>query len=193
METHSRYLEGRLVAAVGDIAAFRGLGDRKAAIVNAANRALLGGGGVDGAIHRAAGPALLEECQALRRSRLPEGLAVGAAVMTAAGRLAVTNVIHTVGPVWRGGNAGEAEKLRSAYRESLRVAERAGIEEVAFPALSTGAFGYPPPLAAAEAGRAISDYFDVSQRPVPSAVYLVFFSQQDADTFAHSSGLVAQS
>ena len=118
------------------------------AIVNAANSSLLGGGGVDGAIHRAAGPELLAACQALRGTDLPHGLAVGAAVATPGFRLPARWVIHTVGPVWRGGGAGEAELLASCYRRSLEVADELGARSVAFPAISTGVYGYPAEAAA---------------------------------------------
>lgn len=116
------------------------------AIVNAANSSLLGGGGVDGAIHRAGGPAILETCRQIveRIGRLPAGQAVA----TPAGRLNAKYVIHTVGPFWSGGDRGEAETLASCHQESIRIAEELLLASIAFPAISTGAYGYPADQAA---------------------------------------------
>jgi O-acetyl-ADP-ribose deacetylase (regulator of RNase III) len=111
------------------------------AIVNAANSSLMGGGGVDGAIHRAGGPAILEECKQIvsRQGRLP----TGQAVITTGGNMKTRHVIHTVGPIWHGGKAGEAGLLSSAYRESLKLAVENGLSSISFPSISTGAYGYP--------------------------------------------------
>ena len=112
------------------------------AVVNAANSSLLGGGGVDGAIHRRGGPEILDECRALRASRYGKGLPTGQAVATTAGKLDARWVIHTVGPVWQGGR-GDPSLLASCHREALRVADELGARTVAFPAISTGVYGWP--------------------------------------------------
>ena len=113
------------------------------AIVNAANSSLMGGGGVDGTIHRRGGPKILEECKVIRAVDWPEGLPTGKAVITSAGNLKAKYVIHTVGPVWEGGSHHESELLADAYRNSLELAVSKALGSIAFPSISTGAYGYP--------------------------------------------------
>jgi len=152
-----------------------------AAIVNAANCSLLGGGGVDGAIHRAGGPAILEECRRIRDRQGP--LPPGEAVLTAAGRLPSRHVIHTVGPVWAGGGRGEAETLARCYRNSLALATAHDLESMAFPSISTGAFGYPVDEAAGVALATVGEVLEAG-----SAVRLVrFVLFSDADLAAYRS------
>ncbi len=156
------------------------------AVVNAANSSLLGGGGVDGAIHRAGGPSLLEECRRIREAQ--GGCPAGEAVITTGGRLPARFVIHTVGPVWRGGARGEPETLASCYRNSLKLAASRGLSSVAFPSISTGIYGYPVELAAPVALAAVSD---VLARD-PAAPALVRFVLFDAATFsAYADSLAA--
>jgi O-acetyl-ADP-ribose deacetylase len=147
------------------------------AIINAANSSLMGGGGVDGAIHRAGGPAILNECRQIiaRIGRLPRGKAV----ITTGGNLKARYVIHTVGPVWHGGNKGEAELLASAYSESLKLAAERNLKSVAFPSISTGAYGYP----VVEAARVALDTVIAFLRDESTSLNEVLFVLYDSNTY----------
>lgn len=147
------------------------------AIVNAANSTLMGGGGVDGAIHRRGGPSILEECKRIRAELLPDGLSAGEAVVTTAGALPARRVVHTVGPIWRGGNADEARLLASAYRNSMRAAAEEGLRTIAFPSISTGAYGYPTEAAASVALRAVIE--EIRANDAFDEVRFVLFSERD--------------
>lgn len=151
------------------------------AIVNAANSTLLGGLGVDGAIHSRGGPAILAACRKLRRTSYPDGLPTGEAVATTAGNLPARYVIHTVGPIWQGGTANEAELLERAYANSLAVAEALACSSLTFPAISTGAYGFPKHLAAETAIRAITNYMQIGKAVLK--IGLVFFHHEDRELF----------
>jgi len=172
------FLDGRVLVTTGDITAVH-----VDVIVNAANSSLLGGGGVDGAIHRRGGPAILDECRELRRTRYPGGLPTGEAVLTTAGHLPARFVAHTVGPIW-GRDEPAATLLASCYRNCLALADEQALESLAFPAISTGVYGYPKDRAAAVASQAIADALGKT-RSIRS-VQLVFFSQGDHDTFVRN-------
>ena len=145
------------------------------AIVNAANSSLMGGGGVDGAIHRAGGPAILAECKQIvaRQGRLP----TGEAVITTGGNLKAKYVIHTVGPVWHGGSKGEPELLASAYTESLKTAAENNLDSVSFPSISTGVYSYPVDQAARIAINAVIAFLSESATSVKEVVFVLFDSR----------------
>ncbi|HBX23586.1 MAG TPA: O-acetyl-ADP-ribose deacetylase [Desulfotomaculum sp.] len=149
------------------------------AIVNAANSSLLGGGGVDGAIHRAGGPQILAACKKIRATK---GLChPGEAVITTGGNLPADHVIHTVGPIWRGGNHGEPDLLRSAYRNSLALARENGLRSISFPSISTGAYRYPKEKAALIAVGVISAFAAANGKP--EEIRMVLFSDQDLQVY----------
>jgi O-acetyl-ADP-ribose deacetylase (regulator of RNase III) len=143
------------------------------AIVNAANSSLMGGRGVDGAIHRRGGPQILEECKKIRVAEWPQGLPTGKAVITGAGKLKAGHVIHTVGPVWRGGNHGEPELLAQAYRNSLKLAASKGLKTIAFPSISTGAYRYPLKDACQIALKAVKEFLE-KEDSLDEVVFVLF-------------------
>jgi O-acetyl-ADP-ribose deacetylase len=153
------------------------------AIVNAANSSLLGGGGVDGAIHRAGGPSILEDCKRIvaEIGRLP----AGKAVITTGGRLSARYVVHTVGPIYSGGKSGEAKTLASCYRESIRIADDHGIQSLAFPSISTGAYLYPVQEAALIAIRSVAEHLPTTTHL--QRVRFVLFSPSDCQTYIRAA------
>jgi len=174
------YLNRRLQAMTGDITKLQ-----VDAVVNAANSSLLGGAGVDGAIHRAGGPSILEACKRLRQTDYKEGLPTGQAVATTAGDLTAEYVIHTVGPVWKGGDEREDDYLAAAYENSLVVAAGRACQTLAFPAISTGVYHFPPDRAARVAFNTIAAH--LRRNTVPRTVYLVFFSDEDYEVFTQEA------
>lgn len=170
------FLAGRVQVVVGDITR-----QDVDAIVNAANSTLLGGGGVDGAIHRSGGPEILKECQEIRRTTYPKGLPTGEAVITTGGNLGAKYVIHTVGPIYGREPSRESELLAACYRNCLSLASQHRVRSLAFPSISTGAYGYPKPEAAKIASKAIVQF--LAQDEQIERVRLVFFLQRDARVF----------
>jgi O-acetyl-ADP-ribose deacetylase (regulator of RNase III) len=172
-------LNGRVFVKTGDITV-----ENTDVIVNAANSSLLGGGGVDGAIHRAAGPTLLEECRKVRQTSHPGGLPAGEAIITKAGNLKCKFVIHTVGPVYKTDITPE-QTLYDCYFKSLTLLKNHRLKSIAFPAISTGVYAYPKEKAAKVSSKALLDFLksdiDIEK------VLLVFFSQKDADIFMKNS------
>lgn len=170
------FFKSRVQVVVGDITK-----QDVEAIVNAANSSLLGGGGVDGAIHRAGGPEILEECREIRRTRFPEGLPAGESVITTGGKLAALYVIHTVGPIYGNQQGKEAELLANCYHNSLTLAVEKNLTSVAFPSISTGVYGYPRAEAAEVSSRTIENFLATDLQL--KEVRLVFFQAPDAEVF----------
>jgi O-acetyl-ADP-ribose deacetylase (regulator of RNase III) len=170
------FLDDRVIVLTDDITR-----QKVDAIVNAANSTLMGGGGVDGAIHRAGGASILEACREIRSTRYPEGLPTGEAVITGGGNLPALHVIHTVGPIYGMHQGSEAELLAACYRNSLALAVKHSLSTIAFPSISTGAYGYPRAEAAAVSSRAIAEFLSSDQQL--SEVRLIFFQPDDAAAF----------
>jgi len=158
------------------------------AIVNAANSSLMGGGGVDGAIHRRGGREILEECKKIRATQWPDGLPTGKAVITTGGNLKARYVIHTVGPIWSGGTKGEPELLASAYRSSLELAKERGIKSIAFPSISTGAYRFPIEKAARIAISTVRDFLE-KERGIDE-VRFVLFTPSDFEVYSEAAKAV---
>lgn len=175
-EQEQTFLDGRVVVVVGDITR-----ENVDAIVNAANSTLLGGGGVDGAIHRSGGPLVLDDCREIRRTQYPNGLPTGEAVITTAGNLLARYVIHTVGPIYGQHDGRDAELLAACYQNSLALAVQHSLTSIAYPAISTGVFGYPPSEAAAVSSAAVKEFLEDNQ--AFKEVRLIFFQRHDADAF----------
>jgi O-acetyl-ADP-ribose deacetylase len=170
------FLAGRVLVLVGDITQ-----QDVTAIVNAANSTLLGGDGVDGAIHRAGGPKILEECKQIRKTVYPDGLPTGHAVLTTGGNLPARHVIHTVGPIYGREPERESELLAACYQNSLELARQHAMSSIAFPSISTGAFGYPKAEAASISSVVIKQFLSADLQI--EQVRLVFFQQRDARVF----------
>jgi len=175
-EMEKAFLGGRVTVIVGDITQ-----QRVDAIVNAANPTLMGGGGVDGAIQRAGGSQILEECREIRRSRFPDGLPTGEVGITSGGNLPATYVIHTVGPIRGAEGAREVELLAACYWNSLALAVQHNLSSVAVPSISTGAYRYPPEEAAAVSSKAIEDFLTADN--TLKEVRLVFYKEGAARVF----------
>jgi O-acetyl-ADP-ribose deacetylase len=175
-EVLEKFVGGKVRVLVGDITV-----QRVDAIVNAANSTLLGGGGVDGAIHRKGGPEIMRQCREIRSAQFPRGLPTGEVVMTTGGLLAAQYVIHTVGPICRLGRAPDSGMLASCYRKSLQLAAEKGLRSIAFPAISTGAYGYPREEAAVVASETIEAA--LLGASTIEEVRLVFYDAEDAAVF----------
>jgi O-acetyl-ADP-ribose deacetylase (regulator of RNase III) len=179
-EAKQTFLGGRVIVVVDDITR-----QNADAIVNAANSTLLGGGGVDGAIHDGGGPAILEACREIRQTQHPDGLPTGEAVITTAGNLPAKYVIHTVGPVYGRHAGNEAKLLAACYLNSLALAVQHSLTSIAFPAISTGVFGYPASEAAAVSSAAVMQF--LASDKTLQEVRLIFFQRRDADAFLENN------
>ena len=144
----------------------------------------MGGGGVDGAIHRAGGPKIMEECKKIRKNEYPNGLPTGKAVMTTGGKLDARFVIHTVGPIWKGGEFGEEEKLSEAYKSSLKLAQSKGLRSISFPSISTGAYGFPVDIASELAIKTVTNY--LKKHDGFNEVRFVVFSEYDYSVYRNT-------
>ena len=154
------------------------------AIVNAANSSLMGGGGVDGAIHRRGGPKIVEECRKIRATTWPQGLPTGKAAITGAGNLKAKHVIHTVGPVWRGGNHAEPELLSQAYQNSMKLAVSKELKTIAFPSISTGAYRYPLEDAAQIALKTLKEFLEKNNN---LDIVFVLFSEKALEVYTETA------
>jgi len=160
------------------------------ALVNAANSSLMGGGGVDGTIHRKGGARILEECRRIRQTEWPSGLPTGKAVITTGGNLKAKHVIHTVGPVWRGGKRGEQKLLAQAYQNSLNLAVSRGLRSIAFPSISTGAYSYPIERASVIALETVVE--SLEQEDKLEEVVFVLFSDADLRVYVEKANQLLQ-
>lgn len=178
---HESFLNGKVIVAVGDLTE-----ETTDAIVNAANSTLLGGGGVDGAIHRKGGELILKECQEIRRTEYPNGLPTGEAVITSGGNLPARFVIHTVGPVYGMNQGNDSRLLADCYTNCLRLAVENDLKTISFPSISTGAFHFPKHTAADISSRAIKDFLKTDKKI--EQIRLIFFSAPDAGKFLKHQG-----
>ncbi len=179
------FCDGRVTILVGDISQ-----QQVDAVINAANASLMGGGGVDGAIHSAGGPQILEECKELRRTLYPKGLPTGEAVITSGGKLAARYVIHTVGPIKGRTGDQDARLLAACYRNCLTLAVEHDLRTIAFPSISTGAYAYPREEAAIVSSEAIASFLSTDR--VLKEVRLVFYKQGDANVFLKNHGFTSK-
>ena len=179
LKNEKKLLNDRLIVVTGDITEID-----TDCVVNAANSSLMGGGGVDGTIHKKAGKSLLEECKNIKNTQYPNGLPTGQAVITGAGKLKAKFIIHTVGPIWHKTKDNLDNLLCQCYTNSLNLCATKGIKTIAFPAISTGVYGYPKIKAAKVAYQAAKKY--LASHKLPERIYFVFFTENDSHIFLES-------